>query len=157
MMSVVNPAPATQPIGLRLARTARAVSQAFEREMTAAGGSASTWQVLLLIRGQQWGTQSDMAEELGITGATLTHHLNALEDKGLVRRWRATSNRRVQRAELTEPGIELFDRLREVALGHDQRLRSVLGEGDTELLAELLNRLRAGVGPPPRPQPPAAG
>ncbi len=152
MMRVVNPAPATQPIGLRLARTARVVSQAFEREMAAAGGSVPAWQVLLLIRSQQWGTQSDMAEELGITGATLTHHLNALEDKGLVRRWRETSNRRVQRAELTEPGLALFDRLREVALRHDQRLRSVLGEGDTELLAELLDRLRAGVGPTPRPQ-----
>ncbi len=36
------------PIGLRLARTARVATQAFERAMTEAGGSASAWQVLLL-------------------------------------------------------------------------------------------------------------
>ncbi|MBV9942110.1 MAG: winged helix-turn-helix transcriptional regulator, partial [Solirubrobacterales bacterium] len=91
--------PSVPPIGLRLARTARVVSQAFERAMAEAGGSASTWQVLLLVRTQAWGTQSELAEGLGITGATLTHHLNALERKGLVRRWREDSNRRVQRVE----------------------------------------------------------
>lgn len=71
--------PVVPPIGLRLARTARVVSQAFERAMTEAGGSASTWQVLLLVRSEQWGTQARIAEAMGISSATLTHHLNALE------------------------------------------------------------------------------
>jgi MarR family transcriptional regulator, transcriptional regulator for hemolysin len=142
----VAPAPATIPIGLRLARTARVVSQAFDRALAEAGGSASTWQVLLLVRSQNWGTQSEMAEQMGITGATLTHHLNSLEERGLVRRWRETSNRRVQRVELTEAGIELFDRLREVALRHDRRLRSTLDAQETAQLAELLDRLQAAFG-----------
>jgi MarR family transcriptional regulator for hemolysin len=149
MITPMSRAPATQPIGLRVARTARVVSQAFDREMAAAGGSASTWQVLLLVRSQQRGTQSDMAEQLGM-GATLTHHLNALEDRGLVRRWREATNRRVQRAELTEAGLELFDRLREIALRHDERLRSAFSEEEAELLAELLDRLRIAVGARPR-------
>ena len=76
------------PIGLQLTRTARVVSQAFERAMAEAGGSAATWQVLLLVRSQKWDKQSQMAEAMGITAATLTHHLNALERQGLVRRWR---------------------------------------------------------------------
>lgn len=63
--------PSTPPIGLRLARTARIVSQAFERAMAEAGGSASTWQVLLLVRSGNWETQSELAEELGITGVEL--------------------------------------------------------------------------------------
>ena len=65
------------PIGLRLTRTARTVATAFERAMAEAGGSAATWQVLLLVRTQNWDTRSAMARSLGITGATLTHHLNA--------------------------------------------------------------------------------
>ena len=92
MNGPVTPSPiasvSPSPIGLRLARTARTVSQAFERAMAEAGGTASTWQVLLLVRAQECDTQSEMAEQLGITGATLTHHLNALEQRGLVRRWR---------------------------------------------------------------------
>jgi MarR family transcriptional regulator, transcriptional regulator for hemolysin len=133
------------PIGLRLARTSRVVTQAFERAMAAAGGSASAWQVLLLVRSEQWGTQSRMAEAMGITGATLTHHLNALESQGLVRRWREESNRRVQKVALTDEGAALFERLREVAVAHDARLRSQLSEEETAQLAALLEKLEAAV------------
>jgi MarR family transcriptional regulator, transcriptional regulator for hemolysin len=133
------------PIGLHLARTAHLATEAFERVMADAGSSASTWQVLVLVRSQQWDTQARMAEAMGITGATLTHHLNALESQGLVRRWRESSNRRVQRVELTDAGIALFDRLREVAVRHNQRLRSKLTDEEVGLLAELLDRLRTGL------------
>jgi MarR family transcriptional regulator, transcriptional regulator for hemolysin len=138
--------PAQPPIGLQLSRTARVVTNAFERAMAQAGGSASAWQVLVLVRAGQWGTQAKMAEAMGITGATLTHHLNALEDQGLVRRWREASNRRVQQVALTEAGEELFDRLREVAVRHDERLRSTLSEKEVEQLGRLLEKVRVGVG-----------
>src|SRR3954451_9860262 len=108
------------PIGLQLARSARSVSNEFERAMAQVGGSASAWQVLLLVRSGQWGTQSNLAKAMGVTGATMTHHLAALEAQGLVRRWRDQSNKRVQQVELTDTGIELFGRLREVALKHDE-------------------------------------
>jgi MarR family transcriptional regulator, transcriptional regulator for hemolysin len=141
----MNSRPASAPIGLRLTRTSRAITQAFERAMAQAGGSVSTWQVLLLVRSQRWDTQSELADQLGITGATLTHHLNALERKGLVRRWREDSNRRVQHVELTDDGIELFNRLREVARRHDRQLRSQLTDDEVERLGELLERLEASV------------
>jgi MarR family transcriptional regulator for hemolysin len=116
-----------------------------ERAMAHAGGSVSTWQVLLLVRSANWETQSELAEQLGITGATLTHHLNALERKGLVRRWREDNNRRVQRVELTDDGLELWGRLREVARRHDRQLRSHLSDEEVEQLGALLARLQAGV------------
>ena len=140
--------PAFPPIGLRLSRTAHAVSQAFERAMAEAGGSASSWQVLLLVRSEQWGTQSKLAEAMGVSGATVTHHLNGLEAQGLVRRWRDDANRRVQRVELTPEGAALFDRLREVAMAHDARLRSKLTDAEAQQLGELLDKLRAGLDPP---------
>jgi MarR family transcriptional regulator, transcriptional regulator for hemolysin len=136
------------PIGLRLARTAHAATQAFERAMAEAGGSAATWQILLLVRSEQWGTQAQIAETMGITPATLTHHLNALERQGLVRRWREDGNRRVQRVELTPAGEERFDRLRDVALRHDARLRSRLTDDETAQLAALLEKLQAGLAEP---------
>jgi MarR family transcriptional regulator for hemolysin len=129
------------PIGLQLTRTARTVAAAFDRALVEAGGSAPIWQVLLLVRSGQTSTQSQMAEAMGITGATLTHHLNAMERQGLVARRREEGNRRVQRVALTETGQELFDRLRAVALRHDAELRARLGEEDTARLAELLDRL----------------
>ena len=99
--------------------------------MAEAGGSASAWQVLLLVRSGQMATQSQLAEAMGISGATMTHHLNALEAQGLVRRWREEGNRRVQRVELTDEGVAVFDRLRAVALRHDERLRSQLTDDET--------------------------
>ena len=139
--------PVFPPIGLRLSRTAHTVSQAFEHAMAEAGGSASSWQVLLLVRSGEWGTQSRLAEAMGVSGATMTHHLNALEAQGLVRRWREEGNRRVQRVELTDEGVAHFDRLREVAVRHDQRLRSKLSDDETEQLAALLEKLLAGLEP----------
>jgi MarR family transcriptional regulator for hemolysin len=145
----VSPRPsALPPLGLRLARTAHAVTQAFERAMAEAGGSASTWQVLLLVRSKEWGAQSELAKAMGVTGATLTHHLNAAERQGLVRRWREPDNRRAQRVELTPAGTAMFDRLRDVAVRHDKRLRAQLTGEETEQLADLLDRLRASVEAP---------
>ena len=137
--------PDTTPIGLRLTRTARVAAQAFDRAMADAGGSAATWQVLVLVRSRAWGQQSEMAAAMGITGATLTHHLNALERQGLVRRWRDDANRRVQRVELTDDGVAMFGRLRTVAAAHDERLRANLSDAETEQLGELLDKLRSGL------------
>jgi MarR family transcriptional regulator, transcriptional regulator for hemolysin len=137
--------PVFPPLGLRLARTARTVTQAFERALAEAGGSVAAWQVMLLVRSGRWGNQARMAEAMGITGATLTHHLNALEARGLVRRWREPDNRRVQLTALTPAGEELFARLREVAMRHDERLRSQLTDTEAETLAGLLDRLEAGL------------
>ena len=143
----------TPPIGLRLTQAARVVSGVFDRAMEAAGGSRPAWQVLLLVRSQQWGTQSAMAEAIGITSGTLTHHLNALERQGLVRRWREDSNRRVQRTELTEAGEARFEALREVAVQHDQRLRSALSDTEVLQLAELLDKLLSGLQDTPADEP----
>jgi MarR family transcriptional regulator, transcriptional regulator for hemolysin len=144
-MHPVEQPPVAPPIGLRLARTARLVTQAFERVMADAGGSVSTWQVLLLVRSGLWGTQTLLAQALGVTGATLTHHLNSLERRGLVRRWREESNRRVQQVELTPDGEALFEGLREVAIRHDAHLRSKLSDAEVELLGTLLEKLRSGL------------
>jgi MarR family transcriptional regulator, transcriptional regulator for hemolysin len=133
------------PIGARLARAARTATQAFEQAMAEAGGSVPTWQVLLLVRSRQWGTQSEMARALGITGATLTHHLTAMEAQGLVRRWRESGNRRVQQVELTAEGEAAFERLRHVAARHDERLRSQLSPEQVATLADLLEQVEAGL------------
>ena len=139
------PRPSSPPIGLQLARTARVVGQAFDRALAEQGGSAAMWQVLLLVRSGQWGQQSEMAAAMGVTSATLTHHLNALERQGLVRRWREEHNRRSQHVELTDAGAELFERLRTVAMAHDERLRSQLSDEELAQFAALLDKLLAGL------------
>jgi MarR family transcriptional regulator, transcriptional regulator for hemolysin len=141
------PPPEQPPIGLALARTAKAVSRAFDDRLGAAGGSLPVWLVLLSLRTRSLGTQRELAAAVGIQGATLTHHLNAMERDGLVTRRRDPVNRRVHLVELTDAGVALFDRLRAAALEHDDRLRAGLSADELALLGSLLDRLHTNITP----------
>jgi MarR family transcriptional regulator for hemolysin len=90
--------------------------------------------------------QRDIADAVGIEGATLTHHLNRMETAGLVRRRRLPENRRSQLVELTAEGEHLFASLLTEVVEFDRRLREGLGEDEIATLRTLLARLRANVG-----------
>jgi MarR family transcriptional regulator, transcriptional regulator for hemolysin len=139
------PPPAGPPIGLHLTRTARVVSRAFDDVLAAGGGSVPVWLVLLALKTQRLANQRRLAEAIGIQGATLTHHLNAMEADGLVTRRRDPTNRRVHLVEFTEAGDALFQRLRAAAIAFDRQLRAGLVDDDVATLARLLDRLRDNV------------
>lgn len=133
--------PLQPPIGLRLARTAKTLSRAFDDALATAGGSLPVWLVLISLKSQQLGNQRALADAVGIREATLTHHLNAMDAQGLITRRRDPSNRRVHLVELTEAGEALFGRLRGAAVEFDQRLRRGISSDDIAALEDLLGRL----------------
>ena len=139
------PRPARTPIGLHLARTARSVSRAFDDALAHAGGSVPVWLVLISLKSQQVRNQRELAEAVGIREATLTHHLNAMDEQGLITRRRDPANRRVHQVELTEAGEAAFQRMRGAATAFDQRLRSGLSGDEESQLEALLGRLAANV------------
>ena len=139
------PRPARPPIGLHLARTARSVSRAFDDALAQAGGSVPVWLVLISLKSQQVRNQRELAEAVGIREATLTHHLNAMDEQGLITRRRDPANRRVHLVELTEAGETTFQRLRGAATAFDQRLRAGLSGDEVSQLEALLGRLAANV------------
>ncbi|RCW46062.1 MarR family transcriptional regulator for hemolysin [Halopolyspora algeriensis] len=140
--------PANPPLGLQLADTARTISRAFDDALTAAGGSRPTWLVLMALKKQPTANQRQLAAAVGIQGATLTHHLNAMESAGLLTRRRDPANRRVHLVELTEHGENAFHDLRRAAVAFDEQLRSGLDTDDVERLRDLLARLQANVAGP---------
>lgn len=129
------------PIGLQLAQTAKVVSRAFDDALAAAGGSRPEWLILLAIKTRQGVSQRELASVVGIQGATLTHHLHAMEAAGLVTRARDPENRRVQYVELTPAGEDAFMRLREAATKFDKQLRRGLNDQDMAALARSLHEL----------------
>jgi MarR family transcriptional regulator for hemolysin len=139
------PAPNHRPIGLTLTRTAKAVSRAFDARLAQQGGSLPVWLVLLSLRTRRLDNQRELARAVGIEGATLTHHLNAMERDGLVTRRRDPANRRVHLVDITPDGLALFDRLRTAAIAHDQQLRAGLTREDVTTLHGLLERLRTNI------------
>jgi MarR family transcriptional regulator for hemolysin len=133
------------PIGVALARTAKAANAAFDTAMNQAGGSLSIWLVLLSLKTSHGASQRAMAESMGIQGATLTHHLNGMEECGLVTRRRDPENRRVHIVELTESGEELFERLRSVAVAYDAQLRGELDSAELDRFRRVLDQLGQNV------------
>ena len=77
------PAPFPLPIGLRLSQTARAVERAFDEALGEAGGTLPVWLVLLNLKIRKPANQRELAEAVGVREATLTHHLNAMDARGL--------------------------------------------------------------------------
>jgi len=138
--------PAHIPIGLELARSARVVRRAFDETLAAAGGSLPAWLVLLNLKIGVNATQRELADSVGVTEATLTHHLNAMEAGGLLTRRRDPDNRRVHVVEPTAAGEELFLRLRDAALAFDRRLRRGIPADRLAELESLLGQLVANVG-----------
>ena len=106
-----------------------------------AGGSLPVWLVLISLKSRQLASQRELAEAVGIQGATLTHHLDTMESAGLVTRRRDPANRRLHLVELTPAGDALFLRLRDAAMAFDLRLRAGLAESEVSQLEALLTRL----------------
>ena len=65
--------------------------------------------VVLGSRGPQ--RISDLAEQLAVNSSTTTRHCDRLERRGLVRRDRSTSDRRVVVISLTDAGVDLLRRI----------------------------------------------
>jgi MarR family transcriptional regulator for hemolysin len=137
--------PPTEPIGLELTRTAKALSRAFDRALAEVGSSLPIWLILVSLKGQHHGAQRQLAEAVGIEGPTLTHHLNRMEAAGLVTRTRDPENRRLHRVELTGAGEALFASLLSTVVDFDARLREGFTDRQLHTLSDALGRLRTNV------------
>jgi MarR family transcriptional regulator, transcriptional regulator for hemolysin len=137
--------PVREPLGLQMTRVSRIVSRAFDDALAEAGGSLPVWLVLISLKSGQLASQRELAEAIGIQGATLTHHLDAMESAGLVTRRRDPENRRLHLVELTPAGDALFARMRDAAMAFDERLRAGLSQPEVAQLEDLLARLRDNV------------
>ena len=135
------------PVGMNLARTSKIVAQAFDAAMVEAGGTLPVWVTLLSVKSKELANQRELADMIGIQGATLTHHLNGMEGQGLLTRRRDPENRRVHQVALTEAGEALFEQLRLAAVAFDKRLRAGIGDDRLTEFAEVLAMLRRNVEP----------
>jgi MarR family transcriptional regulator, transcriptional regulator for hemolysin len=132
-----------EPLGRQLALTAKVVASEFNAALAEAGGSIPTWLVLNMLINESWQSQHSIARALGIEGATLTRHLDSLEEVGLVVRRRDERDRRAIHVEATEAGKELHERLLRAASAFDTRLRNGFDEAELEQLRSLLLRIEA--------------
>lgn len=155
-----------RPVAVALWKTAQPLIRGFDAMLLAHGASWQVWHILLALDTSPPRTQRDLAGAVGLREATLTHHLRAMEDAGLVTRTRPPENRRVQHVQVTDAGARLFDELRTAAVDFDRHLRTTIGsDDDVAAFLRVLDRLVAAAPeggrdivpedwpqqPPPRP------
>ncbi len=129
------------PIGFALSQAARTTTRAFEEYLFEGNGSLSTWLILLALQRDGQSVQGELAIFVGVRGPTLTHHLNAMEEEGLIRRIRTKSDRRVHQVQLTPAGQKLFDKLKSRSEIFDRALTSAIKVTELAALRASLDRV----------------
>jgi len=132
-----------------LHNTARAWRQAVDRRLKHLGVSQASWlTIALAARARSPLSQSELADGLGVEGATMVAMIDRLVKAGLVVREPSTTDRRIKRVVLTAAGNDLYDTVKAEA---DAFRREVLAEVDpqqlqsaTELLEQLHVRVQSG-------------
>jgi MarR family transcriptional regulator for hemolysin len=130
-----------QPLGRHLVFTAKAIRDAFEDMLQAAGGSLGTWAVLNALSEQDVVSQKDLATHVHLDGATITHHIDRLEERGLVRRAMDPADRRVRRIEATPEGIRLHKQLVAAAREFERTVFAGVSDREREALRRVLDRI----------------
>lgn len=138
---IVLESPAQPLTILQLTRLWRFLGRSFDEALVDAGGSLLVWLVLTSLNTQQLESQRQIAEFIGAKEATLSHHLDAMVESGLLERCRDPANRRVQRVVLTTAGEAVLARLSAVAVDFDDQLRSGISTAQATTLDQLLGRL----------------
>ncbi|MGB3327920.1 MAG: MarR family winged helix-turn-helix transcriptional regulator, partial [Thermomicrobiales bacterium] len=135
------------PVGVMLTTISRDIERAFDAALEAVGGSRPVWLVLMTLKRGPLRNQRQLAAMVGIEGATLSHHLNGMEQAGLVTRRRDPANRRMHLVELTPAGEEAFLAMVGTVTAFDRQLRAGIDPDDLALVERTLQRLRANVVP----------
>jgi MarR family transcriptional regulator for hemolysin len=135
-----------EPLTRQLVMSAKAIKGQFEEALAMEGASLATWVVLNGVERGRWSSQSGLAKQLRIEGATVTRHLDRLERQGLVSRSRDPEDRRQISVRLTPSGKLLHRRLHAVARRVDERVCEGLTEKDRSDLERVLGLIRANVG-----------
>jgi MarR family transcriptional regulator, organic hydroperoxide resistance regulator len=94
---------------------------------------------------QEGMTQSEIADQLAVQGATVTNMVQRMEEAGLVTRQRDAADNRLVRVYLTEAGRMKEQSINEQFLKLEATIFAGFSEMDRTLLRELLHRLLANM------------
>jgi MarR family transcriptional regulator, transcriptional regulator for hemolysin len=128
-------------VGRELALVAKTLRARFEARLAEAGASFPAWAVLSCAIAEEGLSQRELAERIGIEGATLTKHLDRLEADGLIVRQRDSADRRIVRVSPTFAAHRLHRRLAAVAGGLNADLVAGLSPEEVGCLRRLLAQL----------------
>jgi MarR family transcriptional regulator for hemolysin len=126
-----------------LHNTSRSWRQAMDRRLKFLGMSQASWMTIAIAaKATTPLSQSELADKLGIEGATMVAMVDRLVSAGLVNREASTTDRRVKRVVLTPAGLELYDKVKTEAAALRKELLADLDPKKLLVATELLERLQ---------------
>jgi MarR family transcriptional regulator for hemolysin len=132
-----------------LHNTSRAWRQALDRRLKFLGVSQASWMTIAVAAGAPKPlSQSELADRLGVEGATMVAMIDRLVKSGLVRREPSATDRRVKRVVLTPAGDLLYGRVRTEAAAFRNELLAGMDQQQLQgatLLLEDLQRIIGGL------------
>jgi MarR family transcriptional regulator for hemolysin len=126
-----------------LHNTSRAWRQALDRRLKYLGVSQASWMTIAVAaKARSPLSQSELADKLGVEGATMVAMVDRLVKAGLVVREPSITDRRVKRVVLTQAGNLLYDKVREEAAAFRQELLAAIDSKKLLAATELLESLQ---------------
>lgn len=137
-----------QRVTVAISRLSRRLDNFYNTQLQELGVSHGEWTVLstLALGGRDGSsTPSKLADVCGVSPSTMTHRLDRMVERGLVLRGVDEENRTRMRVTLAEPGWELFRRAILDAEVVEADILSTLDESERSQLADLLEKVVAGL------------
>ena len=119
----------------------RQLSTALAADLLTEGVTVEQWRVIDALSTTEGRPMSEIGHSAGLPAPTLTKVMDRLVANNIVHRRHDPEDRRRVLVLLTPDGDELKQRLRKVALQHEEALRDSLGESGFDQLTALLTRL----------------
>ena len=129
-----------------LHNTSRAWRQALDRRLKYLGVSQASWMTIAMAaKARSPLSQSELADRLGVEGATMVAMVDRLVKAGLVVREPSTTDRRVNRVVLTEAGTVLYGKVLTEAAAFRKELLANLDPQQLLAATELLEGLQGAI------------
>ena len=134
-----------QEATIALLRTASVVGRALGRVLEPWGLSLAQYNALRIVRGAGSGGIATLSirERMIEEGTTITRILDKLDDAGLIRRERASPDRRQVICHATAAGKRLLDEIDPVVDAADEEAVAALDERQLARFVEMLDAVRA--------------
>lgn len=137
------PSPNINELGLMLFGTARAWRKKLDQRLRPLGLSQGKWRTLIhLSQGGNKLTQKEIADRMGVEGATVAGLLNRLQDDGWIERRGSEDDRRCNIIHLQRRSKAVLDKIFNTAHALRHELIENIPQSDLETCIRVLDQIR---------------
>jgi MarR family transcriptional regulator, transcriptional regulator for hemolysin len=123
--------------------TSRSWRQAVDRRLKYLGVSQASWMTIAIAaKARSPLSQSELADKLGVEGATMVAMIDRLVKAGLVIREASTTDRRIKRVVLTPAGVNVYEKVKAEATALRNELLANIDHKKLLTASELLETLQ---------------